>query len=41
VRKYAEENRKMKRVLPWLWDFAVCQVLEAFGYTTMPQADEE
>jgi tetratricopeptide (TPR) repeat protein len=41
VRKYAEANRKMKGVLAWLWDVAVCQVLEELGNTTMPQADEE
>ena len=41
VRKYAEANRKMKGVLAWLWDVAVCQVLEELGHTTMPQADEE
>jgi hypothetical protein len=41
LRKYAEANRKMKGVLTWLWDVAVCQVLEELGYTTIPQADEE
>jgi tetratricopeptide (TPR) repeat protein len=41
VKKYAEASKKMKQVLGWLWDVAVCPVLEELGYTATPKADDE
>lgn len=41
VKHYAESSRKMKKVLEWLWDVAVSDVLKELGFTKTPEENED